>query len=466
MDFLSFGVRITSIRVSTASSHDRSTSSGLGTESHRDDRLGRRHIAIPRYRLGLIPETDAGRIAARYRFPAMTERSASTLDRTRRAEIAPIRPLDVVVAIGLAALSLLPYLSGGRALALRDALIVVLLLLESLPLIARRRYPLEVFLVVVTASIVDVALVPQGQAITAGLGILVAMYTIGERLERQVSLPLATLAGVVLGVLLLGRATLPTALQSVIQTEIILAVAWLVGDAARIRRLYTEALEERAGFLARERESRDRRAVLEERERIARDLHDVVGHHVSVIVVQAGGGLSALERRPDDARSALTAIAAAGRQALTDMRRLVAVLGSGQDAGPMPGLAELDDLVAGVRSAGLAVKLTFDGERRPLDPALELSAYRIVQEALTNALKHGGATATASVRYGRDALELTVEDEGASRTPATTEPDHDGRGLVGMRQRVAMLGGSVDTGPTPTGFRVAARLPYPSGTNA
>jgi signal transduction histidine kinase len=394
----------------------------------------------------------------------MTDRSSTTLDRLRRADIAPVHPIDVVVAIGLALLSLLPYLSGGRAIAPRDGLIVVLLLLQSLPLIVRRRYPLEVFLVVVTASIVDVALVPQGEAITAGLGILVAMYSIGERLDRQVSLPLAALACVVLGVLLLGRATLPTSLQGVVQTEIILAVAWLVGDAARIRRLYTDAVEERAGLVAREREARERRAVLEERERIARDLHDVVGHHVSVIVVQAGGGLSAIDRQPDDARAALAAIATAGRQALTDMRRLVAVLGSGAEVEPMPGLAQLDDLVAGVTSAGLPVKLAMDGEPRPLDPALELSAYRIVQEALTNALKYGAAKATTTVRYGRDGLELIMEDQAGDRRNAIGEPDHDGRGLVGMRERAAMLGGSLDAGPTTTGFRVVARLPYPART--
>ena len=396
----------------------------------------------------------------------MTDRSVTTLDRLRGADVAPVRPIDVVVAVALAALSLLPYVSGGRTFTSGEALIVALLLLESLPLILRRRYPLETFVVVVTASIVDVALVPQGQAITAGLGILVAMYTIGERLDRQVSLPLAALAGVVLGVLLLGRATLPDSLQSVIQTEIILAVAWLIGDAARIRRLYTVAVEERAGLLASERDARERRAVLEERERIARDLHDVVGHHVSVIVVQAGGGLSAIDRRPDDARAALVAIAAAGRQALTDMRRLVAVLGTGQDVEPMPGLAQLDDLVAGVRSAGLLVELAIDGEPRQLDAALELSAYRIVQEALTNALKHGGRTATTTVRYGRDTLELTIEDEAREGPTSIGEQDHDGRGLGGMRERAAMLGGSVEAGPTPTGFRVAARLPYPTGSGA
>ena len=145
-----------------------------------------------------------------------------------------------------------------------------------------------------------------------GLGILVAMYTIGERLDRQLSLPLAALAGTILGVLLVARGGLPQSLQSVIQTEVIIAVAWLVGDAARIRGLYTDALEERTRLLDREREGRAQRAVLEERERIARELHDVVGHHVSVIVVQSGGALSALDQRPEQARAALEAIGTAG----------------------------------------------------------------------------------------------------------------------------------------------------------
>ena len=136
--------------------------------------------------------------------------------------------------------------------------------------------------------------------------------------------------------------------------------------------------------MEREREERTRRAVLEERERIARELHDVVAHHVSVMVIQAGGGLSAIATRPDEARSALQSIATTGRLALSDMRRMLGVLGEAESQEPMPGLDRLDDLVTQVRLAGLPVELSVEGERRRLDPGLELSAYRIVQEALTN----------------------------------------------------------------------------------
>jgi len=253
---------------------------------------------------------------------------------------------------------------------------------------------------------------------------------------------------------------LPDVLQSLIQTELVLVVAWLVGDAARIRRLYTQNLVEHARLVESEREERTRRAVLEERERIARELHDVVAHHVSVIVIQAGGGLSALERRPEEARSALESVASTGRQALTEMRRMLGVLGEGEHAGPMPGLDLLDDLIGQVRAAGLAVELSVEGERRRLDPGLELSAYRIIQEALTNSLKHaGGGRARVTVTYEPGALVISVDDErGPSPAPAL-ETVHAGRGLVGMRERAAMLRGSLDAQPTPSGFRVVARLP-------
>ena len=396
----------------------------------------------------------------------MTARPSISLDPIRRAETEPIRLIDVAVALGLAVLSVIPYLSGAQAVDQRTPVTLGLLLLESLPLIVRRRYPLEVFLIVVTASIVQIALVAEGQQVTAGLGILVAMYTIGERLERQVSVPLAVLAGVVVGVVLVGSGSLPVSLQSSIQTEVILVVAWLVGDAARIRRLYAKSLEERASLLDREREERTRRAALEERERIARELHDVVGHHVSVMVVQSGGALSAFDRRPEDARAAIAAIGIAGRQALVDMRRLIGILGQEGVTDPMPRLEQLDALVERVRSAGLQVELTIDGEPRPLDAGLELSAYRIVQEGLTNSLRHalGGRTSTI-VRYGPDALEITIDDTGGGPA-AAMEPDHEGRGLLGMHERVAMFRGSLEAGPTPGGFRVVAHLPYPAGATS
>ena len=371
-----------------------------------------------------------------------------------------IHPIDVAVALGLAALSFLPYVSGAADLGQGGGLTAVLLLLESLPLLVRRRYPVVVLLVVVSATVVQIALLPPGEELLAGLGLLVAIYTVGERLDRTTSLGLTALTGAIVAALIIGRGGLPAALQSLIQTELILVVAWLVGDASRIRRLYTESLVDHARLVEAERDQRTRRAVLEERERIARELHDVVAHHVSVIVIQAGGGLSAIERRPDEARSALESIATTGRQALTEMRRMLGVLGEGEPSGPMPGLDLLDELIAQVRGAGLAVDLSIEGERRRLDPGLELSAYRIVQEALTNSLKHArGGRARVIVAYEPGALVISVDDERGPGEQPDVEAVHEGRGLMGMRERAAMLRGTIDARPTPAGFHVSARLP-------
>jgi signal transduction histidine kinase len=371
----------------------------------------------------------------------------------------PVRAVDVAIAIGLAALSLAALVGGAPDVGPPTAVTAGLLLLQSLPLIARRRFPLEVFLIVVAATIAHVAILPEGTVLNAGLGVLVAFYTLGERLDRQASVPLAALAGTILGLLMISRGGFPAALQGVIQTELILGVALLVGDASRIRRLYTAAIEDRARLVEQEREERTRRAVLEERQRIARELHDVIAHHVTVIVIQAGGASRAVDKRPADVRSALDAIAATGRQALTDMRRLVGFTAE-TDAAPPPRLDELDSLLHQVQSAGLAVDLSIEGEQRRLDPGLELSAYRIIQEGLTNSLKHsGGGRAVATVRYETDALEITIEDHRGHGPAPRVEPAHDGRGLLGMRERVALFGGTFTAGPTTSGFRVAARLP-------
>jgi signal transduction histidine kinase len=370
-----------------------------------------------------------------------------------------VRPVDVVIAFGLGALSFLPFFTGSADVATAGGLGVGLLLLESLPLVWRRRYPLVVMLVVLTATIVHIAVIPEGAPNQVGLGILVATYTIGERLDRPTSLGLTALTAAIVAVLFIGQGG-PDALQSLIQTDLILFVAWLVGDAARIRKLYTENLVQQARLVDSEREERTRRAVLEERERIARELHDVVAHHVSVIVIQAGGGLSAIATRPDDARSALESIATTGRLALTDMRRMVGVIGETQPNDPMPGLDRLEDLVAQVRSTGLAVELSIEGERRRLDPGLELSAYRIVQEALTNSLKHArGGRAQVVVMYEPGLLVISIDDERGLGPRPAVEPDHEGRGLVGMRERVAMLRGTLVAQPTSEGFRVVASLP-------
>jgi signal transduction histidine kinase len=373
-----------------------------------------------------------------------------------------VHPVDVAISLGLAAISLLPYVSGASDVGPPSTLTVFLLLLESLPLIVRRRYPLESMLIVVSATIVQIGILPAGAVLQSGLGILVATYTIGERLDRRLSLGLTALTAVLVAILFVGHAGLLDALQSLIQTELILGVAWLLGDASRIRRLYTVALEERAELEEREREERTRRAIVEERERIARELHDIVTHHVSVIVIQAGGGSRAIDRRPEEARSAFEVIARTGRQALSDMRRMLGILGEREREGndPMPGLESLDGLLAEVRAAGLPVELTVHGQVRPLDPGLELSAYRIIQESLTNSLRHArGGSAQVTVRYAPAGLDIAIDDERGPGMAPAVEAEHEGRGLVGMRERVAMFRGTFQAQPTPTGFRVTAHLP-------
>jgi signal transduction histidine kinase len=375
--------------------------------------------------------------------------------RLRRSLALNVHPVDVGIAVGLAGISLLPYLSGAPGVVPPNALTVLLLLLESLPLIVRRRYPLEVMLLVVSATVVQIGILPAGVPLQSGLGILVAIYTIGERLDRRLSLGLTALSAVLVAVLFVGHAGLVVALQSLIQTELILGVAWLLGDASRIRRLYTIALEEQA-------QERTRRAIVEERERIARELHDIVTHHVSVIVIQAGGGSRAIDRRPEEARSAFDVIARTGRQALSDMRRMLGILGEGEHAGkgPLPRLDSLDALLDEVRAAGLPVELAVHGQARPLDPGLELSAYRIIQEALTNSLKYArGGHAQVTVLYGPAGLDIAIDDERGPGEAPTVEAVHESRGLVGMRERVAMFRGTFAAQPTPTGFRVTAHLP-------
>jgi signal transduction histidine kinase len=228
---------------------------------------------------------------------------------------------------------------------------------------------------------------------------------------------------------------------------------WLAGLAMRLRRQSERRLR-------REKEAAEA-AIGEERARIARELHDVVAHAISVIVLQARGGRKQLSSAPDQTRDALDAIEVTASQALAEMRRLLGLLRESDDGvahAPQPTLARLDELLTQVRDAGLPVELEIEGARRELPPGIDLSAYRIVQEALTNALKHAGpASARVSVRYADDGLELEVADDGAG----DGNGDGTGHGLVGIRERVAVFGGQVDAGARPDGgYAVRARLPY------
>ncbi|HEV3011634.1 MAG TPA: sensor histidine kinase [Actinomycetota bacterium] len=234
---------------------------------------------------------------------------------------------------------------------------------------------------------------------------------------------------------------------------------WVLGVVLAARRGYTRALEEQTAALEAARQELARRAVLEERTRIARDLHDILAHAVSVITVQAGVGAHLLERDPEQAKGALRVIEETGRGALGEMRRLLGALRADDlPTEPQPGLASLDRLASQATAAGVPVELQVEGQARPLPAGLEVSAYRIAQEALTNTIKHApGARARLTVRYRPRTVELEVVDGGG--VPAPLPVGDGGHGLRGMRERVALYGGVLEAGPWPGGFRVLAAFP-------
>jgi signal transduction histidine kinase len=247
---------------------------------------------------------------------------------------------------------------------------------------------------------------------------------------------------------------------------VLLLAPWLVGKAMRGRVADLSLLEIRAEKAEREREQRAQEAAREERARIARELHDVIAHSVSVMVVQAGAAEEVLLRQtPERALEPIRAVQDTGRQALAEMARLLGMLRrDGEELGlaPQPGLDDLETLVEQTRLAGLPVELRVEGTPRPVPLGADLSAYRIVQEALTNARKHAGeARATVTVRYDAEALEVEVADDGSG----SGNGDGGGHGLVGIRERVALFGGDLHAGPQPGGgFRVHARLPIKEHT--
>jgi signal transduction histidine kinase len=342
------------------------------------------------------------------------------------------------------------------------ALGYALALLHTLPLAARRRFPGAVLALSVASGLAVAALgLPP---VVLGVAILVAAYSVAAYGDRWVSL--AGLAAAELGSaavqLTPGRFQAPT----VVTNGLVLAAAWLLGHFVGVRRAYIARLEQTAE-LERARAELARRAVAEERLRLARELHDVVAHSISVIAVQSGVGAHVANTQPEEAAKALAAIEATSRAALTELRRLLGVLRQeGEPQGslaPVPGLADLDALLAEVAKAGLAVRLRVEGMPSQLPAGVDLSAYRIVQEALTNVVKHAGpARAQVTIGYNDQDVTVEVTDDGRG----VVAPTSDGRarvghGLIGMRERVAVFGGDLEAGPRPGGgFRVAARLPF------
>jgi signal transduction histidine kinase len=341
-------------------------------------------------------------------------------------------------------------------------LLAILGVVAVVPLAWRRRAPLLVWAVSGCATFA--ALAVHGSPGLMALGPLIALYTVATTSPRRVSLVagVATLVGVTIGVAV-GQ---PDRLgwRSFVFPAVVVAACWLVGDNLRVRRAYVAELEAKARRADDDRAALSARAAAEERARIARELHDVVVHHVSVIAVQAGAARirSEHETGVSDTAQGWAAVEAAARQALSELRQLLGVLrhdGEPAALAPPPGLGQLDQLLEDVRQTGLPVSVRVEGHPYHLPPAIDLSAYRIVQEALTNALKHGGARpTTVFLGYRVQDLEIDVTNEGP--TPVLAAAPGIGQGLVGMRERVSMFGGVFTAGPRlEGGFEVKARIP-------
>jgi signal transduction histidine kinase len=360
------------------------------------------------------------------------------------------RTVDALLVLVLA-LVVVPAAIAQAAKSHQELETAALTLVQVLALFWRRRHPFVVLAVVTAATV----LVPVDGPVSIPL--MVAIYTIGSRHSGDTTI---AAAGAVVGVGFVYRLAGGSQFSSgdLVGLALVCALAAGLGLYVGTRRARMASLRERAELLDRERELLAERAVAEERVRIAQELHDVVAHNVSLIVVQAQAlGATAGDER---VRDATDGIADLGRETMTEMHRTLKLLRAGAEPelAPQPGLGELDALLERARGAGVGIDLTVEGEPRPLPQSVDLSAYRIVQEALTNVVKHAGrAHTTVTLGYRPDTLELTIADTG----DAAAEPSAGGHGLVGMRERAALFGGSLSAGPRAGhGFEVHASLPY------
>jgi signal transduction histidine kinase len=322
----------------------------------------------------------------------------------------------------------------------------------------RRLFPLWTIAIVSLAGAAEtLGGVPMQSPAVPLLANVIAIYAVVTQEP-----PRRALAGLAIGLAGFAVGTLGShnSLGNFLFGAIFAVGVWIVGRTVRARTATASELEERATTLEREREEHARRAAVEERARIARELHDVIAHSVSVMVVQAGAGEEVLRRDPDRAADVLRSIQETGRQALSEMSRLLGILREhGDELGlvPQPGIADLGSLLEQTRGAGLPVELTVEGEERSLPRGVEVSLYRIVQEALTNTRKHAGpACATVRLRYSGVQVAADIEDDGAG----SRNGYGGGNGLIGMRERVAVYGGCLEAGPRPGGgYLVRARIP-------
>ncbi|MEU8120773.1 sensor histidine kinase [Spirillospora sp. NPDC049024] len=387
------------------------------------------------------------------------------------------RPMaaDALLAVGLLAVGL-PQLfleelpagdssEGFRSPDVWDGLLVTAV---TMALTWRRRHPMPVLLFIISGELV-MAVAHYPPSVPEVVAFLMAVYNVAAHR----GLAQSALGGVTAFVYFLTYLlVLPvSAAPEVVITDCALVIGvWVLGRNLRLRRAYFAELEDRAARLERARGTDARAARVEERSRIARELHDVVAHHVSVMTVQAGAARRIIDRDPGSAREAMSTIEEVGRTALSEMRRIVGVLRTdrdterpGRELAPQPGLGDLGELLEHVRETGLSVQLWMEGEARPPSPGVDVAAFRLIQEALTNTLKHAGPQARAWVRlyYGDRDLTVEIEDDGrGTATFMAGNGDNPGHGLVGMYERVALYGGELKIGPrVGGGFGVRARFP-------
>jgi signal transduction histidine kinase len=374
--------------------------------------------------------------------------------------LSPRQWMAIDAAVSVAMLAVLTGVAAsrhpGHSYGAHTLALLLLAPFASLPLAVRRRWPVPVFFVVLAASVAYSLLGPKISPVT---GATYGLYTVAVQADRTWSLVAlaAAEAGVALNVTLttMGRdSAMGDAFAALVQLTV-----WIAADGIRRRRAYSASLRERSLH----------EALAEQRLQIARELHDIVAHAMSVVAVQAGVGSHLIVTRPDEAAKSLRAIEATARAALSETRSLLSVMRDEDhdlaSRSPVLGLGDLHTLVQRVADAGQPVTLHVEGQPRPLPHSLELSVYRVVQEALTNVVRHAAppATATVVVRYDDNgAVVVEVTDDG--RGIRTKRGEGGGHGLAGMRERVSLLGGELFAGPRAGGgYRVVARLPAEAG---
>ncbi len=374
----------------------------------------------------------------------------------RDEALPPMLPDGALAVVLMVTADLAAYQDAGKLSPVQ----VVIIALITLPVTARRLFPTSVIAIVGSALIVNL-LLGYTNTFIENFAILLALYTMyasapaGWRLRVMSGI---VVAGVGAGVALGWRNQHEVYLSDIGYNAIIFALPAILGFGVRTRRAYLAQVHEQSRLLARETAANERTAI-------ARELHDVIAHSVSVMVLQATAGGRLARRDPSNAATAFGVIEQTGRDALADLRRVVAVLkdNSTQAAAvvPQPSLAQLNALVEQIRLAGMSVRVSVEGNERLLAPGVELSAYRIVQESLTNVLRHSDASeAVVAITYGADDLTVAVTDNGRNNST----PSVEGNGLTGMRERVALLDGEFRVATTDEGFSVIARLPLEART--